>query len=385
MTQKGYILIADISGYTEYLSQTELAHAQDILETLMQAMVENIQPPITISRIEGDGIFAYTTEDSFLQGQTLLEVVEHLYSVFAFQLEHIKRNTTCTCQACRRIPELGLKMVIHYGEFGLQHVANTIDLVGSSVIVAHRLMKNSIKETTEVSDYAFFTTDSIHAMHLDDFAEATMVKHTETYEHIGDVNGYVYNLKPVWQRDRERHRVFIPPEEAMLETSFELPVSPPIAWDYLLDPGVRKSFLGADKIDTSKVDGRMTVGSKYHCAHGDAVLDQVILDVQPFEYFTYKQYFFLPGKIPATVDITNRLDELPHGTQVTFCMAKPVSDHPLAKIVLKMGWNTMKKMLVKDSEKTEIILLKAIAANAAPEIPKIIIQPPTSEESEDNQ
>ncbi len=382
MTQKGYILIADISGYTEYLSQTELAHAQDILETLMQALVENIQPPIAISRIEGDGIFAYTTEGSFLQGQTLLEVIEQLYSSFAFQLEHIKRNTTCTCQACRRIPELGLKMVLHYGEFGLQHVANMTDLVGNSVNLAHRLTKNTIKETTGVSDYAFFTTESIHAMHLIDFAESTMVKHTETYEHIGEVHGYVYDLKPVWQRDRERHRVFIPPGEAAVETTLDLPVSLPIAWDYLLDPEIRRSFLGADKIDTSKVDGRMTIGSRYHCAHGDAILDQVILDMQPFEYFTFRQFMFLPGNIPATSDCTTRLDEIPTGTRVTFYFTKPATSNPLGKVMANLMLGGMKKMLTSGTEFTKTILLKAIAANESGDMPKIKIQLPTNEESE---
>jgi hypothetical protein len=72
MTHKGYMMIADITGYTAFLSKTELTHAQEILEALMNTLVEHIHPPIVISRIEGDGVFAYTFEDCFLQSQTML-------------------------------------------------------------------------------------------------------------------------------------------------------------------------------------------------------------------------------------------------------------------------------------------------------------------------
>ena len=39
-TQEGYLLIADITGYTMYLSQSELDHAQETLTTLLKLLVE---------------------------------------------------------------------------------------------------------------------------------------------------------------------------------------------------------------------------------------------------------------------------------------------------------------------------------------------------------
>jgi hypothetical protein len=371
MTQKGYILIVDITGYTAYLSQTELAHAQEILEALMNTLVDHIHPPMIISRVEGDGVFAYTLDNCFLQGQTLLEALEHLYCSFAFELAHIKRNTTCTCQACKRIPELGLKMIAHYGEFGLQNIGQRTDLVGTDVNLTHRLAKNSVKEKTGVSDYAFFTTACIDALHLRDFAEKTMVFHTETYEHIGGVEGFVYDLYPVWQRDLERRRVILPPEEIEFETSMFLPVSPPIAWDYLLDPGIRTLYLGADKIDTSKVDGRMMAGSQYHCAHGDVVLDQIVLDWQPFEYFTIEQNFFLPGNMKGSARSMTRLEESSGGTLVTNYYTRGRASNPLARLMLRMMWGKMKEMVVEGNAATERIILEAIEAAAKPDMPLI--------------
>ena len=63
MTHIGYMMIADITGYTAFLSKTELTHAQEILEALMNTLVEHIHPLIVISRIEGDGVFVYIFED----------------------------------------------------------------------------------------------------------------------------------------------------------------------------------------------------------------------------------------------------------------------------------------------------------------------------------
>jgi hypothetical protein len=53
-THEGYLLIADITGYTQYLSESELEHAQETLTALLEVRVENTRPPLVISRLEGD-------------------------------------------------------------------------------------------------------------------------------------------------------------------------------------------------------------------------------------------------------------------------------------------------------------------------------------------
>jgi hypothetical protein len=46
----GYLLIADISGYTSYLTASEQEHANPILRSLLTALVEQINEPINTSR-----------------------------------------------------------------------------------------------------------------------------------------------------------------------------------------------------------------------------------------------------------------------------------------------------------------------------------------------
>ncbi len=376
MTQKGYILIADITGYTAYLSQTELTHSQEILESLMNTLVEHIHPPIIISRIEGDGVFAYTLEDCFLQGKTLLEIIEHLYSAFANDLEHMKRNTTCTCQACRLMPDLDLKIISHYGEFGLQTVGDRTDLVGTDVNLTHRLGKNSITEKTGVEAYAFISEACIEAMRLKSFADKKMIPHAESYEHIGEVQGYVYDLHPIWERERQRRRVIVSPEEADLDTNFTLPVSPAMAWDFLNDPMVRAQYFNADNMGTTKIDGRMMVGSQFHCAHGDVVFDQVILDWQPFDYLTYDHAFTIKGSLKACMRFTFQLEEQSDGTNVRMLVTKPVSSNPIAKAITMLAWKSIKEGLTQSRDHSHQMLLEAIEAKANPEIPKIKIPVP---------
>ena len=72
--QSGFLLIADITGYTAYLSKSELEHAEDSLRTLFYLLIEHTQLPLVISRLEGDAVISYAVDGSFLQGQTLVEM-----------------------------------------------------------------------------------------------------------------------------------------------------------------------------------------------------------------------------------------------------------------------------------------------------------------------
>ena len=75
-TQHGYFLIADITGYTQYLSGSELDHAQQTLTALLNLLIRNTKPPLIISRLAGDAVISYGLGDNFLQGQTFLETLD---------------------------------------------------------------------------------------------------------------------------------------------------------------------------------------------------------------------------------------------------------------------------------------------------------------------
>jgi len=79
---QGYLLIADISGYTFFLTHSELEHAQDIINTLMNILTDQMNQEVEISKLEGDAILAYVLAEKIQFGQTLLDWVESLYCTF---------------------------------------------------------------------------------------------------------------------------------------------------------------------------------------------------------------------------------------------------------------------------------------------------------------
>ena len=79
-TQHGYLVLADISGYTSYLSKVELDHAHEILTDLLEIIVGKFKTVLTISKLEGDAVFAYTPEAKLSRGETLLELIETTYN-----------------------------------------------------------------------------------------------------------------------------------------------------------------------------------------------------------------------------------------------------------------------------------------------------------------
>ena len=71
-TQHGYLVIADISGFTSYLAKVELEHAHEILTDLLETIVKELKTLLTICKLEGDAVFAYVSEADTPGGQRQL-------------------------------------------------------------------------------------------------------------------------------------------------------------------------------------------------------------------------------------------------------------------------------------------------------------------------
>ena len=58
-TQTGYLVLADISGYTSFVAKTEIEHADIALSMLLETIVEKLSACLIISKLEGDAVFCY--------------------------------------------------------------------------------------------------------------------------------------------------------------------------------------------------------------------------------------------------------------------------------------------------------------------------------------
>jgi hypothetical protein len=290
--ETGYFFISDITGYTQFLTHSELDHAKEILDALFESILDNMRPPLVLSSTQGDAIIAYVPEGELLRNQSLVDSMESTYFAFRRQLELMDMNTTCDCAACVNMNALDLKIFVHYGEYLIQQIGSKSDLQGSDVILAHRLMKNTVTLKTGLTGYGLLTEAAVEAIGVDGLTEE-MVEHTETYEHLGEVKVFIQDLRKVWAAERERRRIFVTPEEAANVTEVFVPVPQWIAWNYTLEKARQKEFFDLVAIErTDDLGGREGIGSAFHCLHRLGDIYYLYVDVDPPNYVTSESQAF---------------------------------------------------------------------------------------------
>ena len=319
------LLIADISGYTSYLAGVELDHAQDILADLVGTVVTTLRPTFQLAKLEGDAAFM-SAPAADIDGSLLLDTIERCYFGFRRRRRDVRQATSCACNACIRIPDLNLKFVAHVGPVVRQQMAGLDELIGRDVIVAHRLLKNTVTDVANVTAYALLTDACTSAMGLVP-AALGMTAHTETYEFVGEVPCWIHDLERRWQDEDARARVRVGPEEAVLEADFPTAAPPPLAWEAITTPGGRMGWsAGITALTTESDTGRREVGATNHCMHGQDAIVENILDWRPYDYVTVLTTMETPG---GAISFRNTLELEPtsQGTVVHMRFARPESDH----------------------------------------------------------
>jgi Protein of unknown function (DUF2652) len=323
-TREGYLLLADISGYTAFLTGTELEHSHEIIRELAALIRERLAPPMRFVKREGDAIFCYAESGTFREGERLVEMIEACYFDFSNRLLDMARATTCRCNACAAIGSLGLKFIAHYGSFVVEFDDGREDLAGPDIILAHRLLKNTISEGGGPPAYAFFTDACLQRL-PPSFAPP---KHLEAYESFDETKGGVHDLAPVLIAMREERRVNIKAEDADVETTFDLPVPPASAWQYWVDPIERQRWacrqFGKDPDEVKRnARGRYGSGAKTHCGHGPGPVWGLreCVDWRPFEYFSSHTTTPVAGALVRARAATETVEFLPlgeHGTRIVW-------------------------------------------------------------------
>lgn len=327
-TQQGYFLIADITGYTQYLSASELDHAQQTLTALLNLLIQHTRPPLIISRLAGDAVISYGLRDNFFQGQTFIEMIEDTYVSFRRAIELMVHNTTCPCNACRNIGTLDLKFFVHFGTFAVQKLDAHDELIGSDVNLIHRLTKNHVTEATGLRAYTLYTEAAIGQLGLGDDVD-DMATLEETYEHLDGVRVFVQDMHPVWEVKKHEVQISIPPEKELLRVAADIALSPEQVWDYLVQPEHYRVLTGGTRIEIANRNGaRVATGSVFQCYHRDgSMVALTILEWQPFERMVSQ--YALPIPIKGTFGLTEiRLEPIEGGTRLTQILSKSTGPLP---------------------------------------------------------
>ncbi len=196
-----YLLLADISGYTGFMSGVELAHGVDfsdgipaaysVLGALLDTVIDCLEPDFTLVKLEGDAVFAAASAASLdRNGDAVLERLGAMYRAFIVARTEAIPASGHLCTACPAVAHLDLKVVVHRGHSVRQVNRSGTDLLGPAVNIAHRLLKNTIRDRIGFRPYLFVTDAAVAGLGIDDVGFA----HSEAYADMGQIQGRVLEL-----------------------------------------------------------------------------------------------------------------------------------------------------------------------------------------------
>jgi class 3 adenylate cyclase len=196
-----YLLLADISGYTGFMSGVEEEHGVDfsggipaayaVLGDLLDAVVEGVKPDLALVKLEGDAVFAAAPAPGLDgRGDRVLETIHGTYRAFIDARTRAIPANDHICIACPAVAHLDLKVVLHRGPTVRQSVGSGSDLLGPAVTVAHRLLKNTVRDTIGARPYLYMTDAAAGGLGL----AAIGLAHGEEYPDAGQVNGRIVEL-----------------------------------------------------------------------------------------------------------------------------------------------------------------------------------------------
>lgn len=191
-TEEGVLVLADISGFTAFVTATELEHGPPIIAELLGEVMRQLSPPLEIQEVEGDAVFALGPDRVLAPPAALLDVLEDAFAAFRNRQRELQADESCSCKACRSVSNLDLKIVAHHGRFLRQMVGDRSQAAGVNVILTHRLLKNGLVGKRA---YILLTEAALRWARVDP-TKADLVAHSEHYEHFGAVRYFVRDLGP---------------------------------------------------------------------------------------------------------------------------------------------------------------------------------------------
>ena len=198
---EGYLLLADISGYTGFLTGVEEAHDVDfsagipagytVLGLLLDSVIEGVEPEFGVAKLEGDAVFATAPADKLDgHGDAVVTHLRGVHRAFRARRTEARQANDHVCTACPAVGNLDLKMVLHRGRVVRQTVGSRTEILGPAVNVAHRLLKNTIQSRIGYRPYLFVTDAAAAGLGLAEVG----TEHREQYPDVGTIAGRIVEL-----------------------------------------------------------------------------------------------------------------------------------------------------------------------------------------------
>lgn len=144
--ETGMVMIPDISGFTDFVINTNMTIGKYITENLLKSIIDSNNLSLEVSEIEGDAVLFYKYHKIPSFDDTIAQIVE-MYNNFK---EEVARLSIVLAM---EIP-LSLKIIVHYGAFIQYKIGRFEKLYGAPVVEAHKMLKNHI---AKFPPYALFS------------------------------------------------------------------------------------------------------------------------------------------------------------------------------------------------------------------------------------
>jgi hypothetical protein len=258
--------IPDLGGFTKFIAETEVQHSQHIIQELLELLVDANSLGMKVSEFEGDAVLFYRNGAPPSLDQ-LVQQARKMYLDFHTQLKKFEYGRVCQCGACAGAGGITLKIVAHFGSAGTMQVKNHVKLIGKDIIIAHRLLKNSVN----VSEYLLITQSTLSALADADGRLASFAQGADAYDNLGTIE---YHFKPLAEYLAEVKvapplpaRLKNPRQMARLSRQVEAPIER--VFQELIDlPGRIRWIDGATKIEMSD-DEPNHIGKTHTCVRGN--------------------------------------------------------------------------------------------------------------------
>lgn len=174
--------IPDIGGFTRFVTETEVSHSQHIIKELLELLVDANQLGLEVSEFEGDAVLFFRTGAPPSLAE-LLAQAKKMFVDFHSHLKQLEMLRICQCGACARVSRMSLKFIVHLGPASTMEVKGHSKFIGKSIIVAHRLLKNSVPE----SEYLLVTQDTLGQLGEGAATVSPFESGSNSYDEIGEV------------------------------------------------------------------------------------------------------------------------------------------------------------------------------------------------------
>ena len=274
MLQNATIMIPDISGYTDFLTTTELEHSSHIINELLDLLVDCNNIELTLLEVEGDALLFYRKGDP-IELKPLIQQCISMFEKFHEHIGIIERDTICQCGACQTASNLSLKFIIHYGAVKELMVSGFKKASGVDMVIAHRLLKNRIGS----NEYILITRNYLN--NLSDkqpASDLTWQLGNEEYPAIGNIE-YEYALL-----DGGKRRIPPIPErvEQVIKSGdniheIEIASSLHDVYREIIDIDRRSKWvLGSQVMEREEVTER--IGLKHLCLYQEMMFEIIIVE-----------------------------------------------------------------------------------------------------------